>query len=67
MAKDTYEDLKSQYYATLQSNDLTTRVAELERLRTQLREFCIANGKDLRELDTWLANQLDEWAGYSAG
>jgi hypothetical protein len=67
MPADDYEDLKSQYHAATRAADGADRVAQLERLTHRLREFCIANGGDLKELDVWLANELDDWAGYAAG
>ncbi len=65
MATDPYEDLKRQYRAAWQSGEaVEARVAKLERLKQQLREFCIADGKDLRELEAWFAKELEEWASY---
>lgn len=67
MPTDDYEALKSQYHAAARAADAGDRVARMEQLRRRLREFCIANGRDLKELDAWLASELDDWAGYAAG
>lgn len=67
MPADDYDALKSQYHAVAQEPFSGDRVARMSELRGRLREFCMANGKDLKELDAWFADELGDWAGYVGG